>query len=423
MSPEYLEHCMEFTEGIHKSSSRKTVFEAEPDPPSQRWWTHRARVLVVLSLIVLLILSSVVGILLWRAAQKPTISSLLPWCTVSGAPPGSMLSLSGVSNKDIWGLSNGQIVHWNGVFWDTPSQIVLPPQSVLNSILEIAPNNVWAVGAYPPQNDPSFSQTLVLHWDGKRWQMVSSPNMPFPGRNTLTALSAVSSRDIWAVGSFSSNTAVGSPSDHSAPLVEHWDGQRWNLMPSLVFPSQFVQLTSIKAWSRTNVWVVGLVSDTTTGTFHPVIGRWNGQYWQAVSHSAQQMADGALFSINGSAPNDLWAVGKSQIAMLIEHWNGAVWNTVPTPTIPPGPAPHSEQQNALLSVAALSPSDAWAVGSLPYNRSIIEHWNGQRWQIAPDHGTTPGQLLVVTVVEHQPWAGGSPFPNDGTSTFVETLCT
>ncbi len=36
--------------------------------------------------------------------------------------------------------------------------------------------------------------------------------------------------------------------------------------------------------------------------------------------------------------------------------------------------------DALLRVVAISPSDAWGVGTTDWSSTLIEHWNGKSWQ-------------------------------------------
>src|SRR5579863_9172539 len=58
--------------------------------------------------------------------------------------------------------------------------------------------NAWAVGYFIGKN--SLKQTLVERWNGKSWRQVPSPD-PSAGYNQLFAISALSARDAWAVGS------------------------------------------------------------------------------------------------------------------------------------------------------------------------------------------------------------------------------
>jgi hypothetical protein len=68
-----------------------------------------------------------------------------------------------------------------------------------------------------------------------------------------------------------------------------------------------------------------------------------------------------LNGVDGSAPNDVWAVGAryrtrtSTPALLVEHWNGSAWSLVKAPVA-------DWNYNELNAVSVLSKTDAWAVG-------------------------------------------------------------
>src|SRR5687767_6531273 len=67
-----------------------------------------------------------------------------------------------------------------------------------------------------------------------------------------------------------------------------------------------------------------------------------------------------LNAVSGTSANDVWAVGVSHDGTppsrtLIEHWDGAQWSIVPSPS-------PDNQLNELRGVAAISATDAWAVG-------------------------------------------------------------
>ena len=98
--------------------------------------------------------------------------------------------------------------------------------------------------------------------------------------------------------------------------------------------------------------------------------------------------------------SDAWAVGS-----LIEHWNGHQWSVVPGPKT-------GECTVFLNGVAASSASAAWAVGYCGKNgshRPIIERWNGRHWSVQPSPGTTASsvtQLNAVTASGSSAWAVG-----------------
>ena len=65
----------------------------------------------------------------------------------------------------------------------------------------------------------------------------------------------------------------------------------------------------------------------------------------------------------------------------LARWDGTSWSVVPSPN--PGTS------NSLGGVAAISSTDAWAVGywltgpHMLISRTLIEHWDGRRWRIVP----------------------------------------
>src|SRR5206468_3498053 len=60
-----------------------------------------------------------------------------------------------------------------------------------------------------------------LACDGS-WQIEPSPNVT-QGENSLTAVDAISSSDVWAVGGKQPDTGP-------KPLTEHWDGTAWGVV-------------------------------------------------------------------------------------------------------------------------------------------------------------------------------------------------
>ena len=72
------------------------------------------------------------------------------------------------------------------------------------------------MGRYYDTVDKGY-QTLTEHWDGSTWNVVSSPNVG-TNDNILYGVATVSTDDVWAVGTSTSNGA--------STLTEHWDGSQ-----------------------------------------------------------------------------------------------------------------------------------------------------------------------------------------------------
>jgi hypothetical protein len=213
-------------------------------------------------------------------------------------------------------------------------------------------SNAWAVG------DDGFFNTQIVHWNGKRWLRVATPN-PHPRDSGLNSISAVSARDIWAVGNSGSN-----------PLILHWNGKTWRQVPS---PALNGAARGVVALSATNAWIAGETGGKA------LIEHWNGHAWRQTPVPAPASAE--LRSLSASGANDVWAVGEyfygpngSTTGVLVEHWNGKTWRRV---------AAVNPRASDLFGVSVLSATNAWAAGfydnATVTGHTLIEHWNGRAW--------------------------------------------
>src|SRR4051794_23289559 len=120
----------------------------------------------------------------------------------------------------------------------------------------LAPDNVWAVGTYYSQ--PNGDQrTFIEHWNGTQWSLVTSPYVG-SGNNGLVGITAVSPTDIWAVGYQTSTSGVA-----SRTLTLHWNGVLWSVVPSPNLGQSDNTLTAASAVSTNNVWAVGSTQNET----------------------------------------------------------------------------------------------------------------------------------------------------------------
>lgn len=233
------------------------------------------------------------------------------------------------------------------------------------------------------------------------------------GTPSLQNITAISSADAWAVGSTANQ-----------PIIEHWNGNSWNMVASPQLSSKNNALYGVTAISKSDVWAVGTVasgtglpgsllsSDPSLGT-QPLIEHWNGQQWSIVSSSAiDPSLFSGLLSISAVASNDIWAVGATatktenpSFAPLLEHWDGSHWNLVNLPV--------TLSHSVLTSVAAISSQDVWAAGtddSDPGQRQpIFIHWNGQQWSTVKGVplGSQGGQLTSISAdTTNDVWAVG-----------------
>jgi hypothetical protein len=194
----------------------------------------------------------------WKATRVPTNDAFL-------------FGASADATNDVWAVgfvgpendsSRTLVVHYDGTNWKAvPSPSVGSGANEFNGVVALAPNDVWAVGfstsVAPPKSAPTL--TLIEHWDGTSWTVVTSPNVgPKSGyqSNRLEGITAVSANDIWAFGSYFAADGSG----HQKTLLLHWDGTAWSVAPS-PNPTKGGFLSDLLfagvAVAPGNVWIVG----------------------------------------------------------------------------------------------------------------------------------------------------------------------
>jgi hypothetical protein len=290
--------------------------------------------------------------------------------TVVHSPDGNeeddnyLMAVDGIATNDVWaagyyisslGLAQTLIEHWDGSAWTiSPSANAGPYQdNQLFGIQVVSANDVWAVGAH--SNDAGIFQTLIEHWDGSAWSVVSSPNSG-QYNNVLRDLAVVSASDIWAVGYYDDQAAV-----HSRSLAMHWDGAAWTLVPVPAVGSGYNVLNSVDADAPNDVWAVGNYS-TLGGGNRLLAMHWDGSSWTVTPFPSLDADFSTLLGVDILSPADVWAVGSAQYyytyssTALAVHWDGTEWRQVRMPSTT------SHAYPSLYSVSALNSQDAWAVG-------------------------------------------------------------
>jgi hypothetical protein len=199
-----------------------------------------------------------------------------------GPAEGDLTTISATSASDIWIAGtydpayssqsyDTYSLHWNGSAW---TEIPMPVPSSsdplfdyqINAIDAISPTNVWAVGD-SGDNVATYnssagggtpSGTLIEHYNGTSWSIVSSPatgTVP-----SLSGVAAVSASDVWAAGTAGGQT-----------LTEQWNGSAWTTVTS-PDPGPSDDLSSISATSGSGiVWAAGASSNGTLASSNPLI--------------------------------------------------------------------------------------------------------------------------------------------------------
>jgi hypothetical protein len=230
--------------------------------------------------------------------------------------------------------------HWDGTQWSvvpSPNPLLGARGSYLRGVEALSANDVWAVGyiVFPV----AVIQTLIEHWDGTQWTIVSSPNGS-GGGGLLHEVKGLTSNDVWAVG------WAG-----KATLALHWDGSQWSVIPTPDLSSAGANLLEgVAPVSSNDVWAVG-ASDSGPITMH-----WDGSQWTLVPNPG--VPGQSLYGVTAIAANDVWAIGFSGFSAtnrtLAMHWDGVTWNIVSTAAL---------GGNYLWGIDSVSANDVWAVGT------------------------------------------------------------
>ena len=379
------------------------------------------------ALVVPLMLVAVLAGLRPGAASASTCGS----GTAQPLRPGSSNSFFGVavSSCHAWAVGDyatgtGRLLtlieRWNGTAWKRqPSPNPGSSYNTLTGVAATSATNAWAVGQASNDAASHAFQTLAEHWNGATWTRVPSPSPGGPtGNNELAGVAATSASNAWAVGAYDS-----APGAAFQTLAEHWNGTAWTHVPS-PSPSADSELISVAAISASDAWAVGSYPASATGSL-TLIEHWNGTKWTQVPSPSPggPGRHNVLSGVAAVSATDAWAVGQYfnrtlfQYQTLVEHWNGTAWAQVPSPN--PAPARFA---NRLLSVAATSASNVWVVGDYISSGlghpilSLVEHWNGTAWTQVPSPSPSGDNVLdgVAATSASDVWAVGFYSPSGPT---------
>ena len=302
-------------------------------------------------------------------------------------PDSAFYGVGVVSSCNAWavgyrtsgGVKHTLTEHWNGTKWalvTSPSPGPAGSADVLKAVTVVSKSNIWAVGTVTSPKSPVLISTLIEHWNGTKWTAVPSPN---PGgksaTNELNAITAVSASNIWIAGYYIFGTTKSA--------ILHWNGKSWKVVPSpnVASATNGTILTSIVATSPSQAWAAGYACGSTA--CHPVMLSWNGKKWSfKATAKIAGMKDGYLYGLSARSATAAWAVGSDTTSSgdfaLIEHWNGHAWSQMPAP-VPAGSASY------LFGVVTFSSSSAAAVGYFQSGNesTLIEQWNGKKWTMVP----------------------------------------
>lgn len=304
-----------------------------------------------------------------------------------------------------WGLGSPQALaeHWDGNAWTLQTIPFIADYSELYGVDALGANNVWAVGV-------STNGTIVLHWDGEAWTSET-----LAGVGTLHKVKALAADDIWAVGY----------------SIAHRDGNGWQDTDPPQVGNESNTLADLAVIGPDDIWAAGTYSNYDEGqdkyTKGTYVLHYDGNRWNTVPSPNTKRSFNHLTGIGASGANDIWAVGFTQdngveTRPLVLHWTGSDWSESETPKL-------NKYPRALYDVIGPTTDNAIAVGyyGTPRNLRLALGWDGQGWNHIPTASTKEGGNWLVSV-DGDPstgiWAVGDVTTlTGGNDTLVERFAT
>ncbi|MDQ2808755.1 MAG: hypothetical protein M3Z04_17900 [Chloroflexota bacterium] len=281
---------------------------------------------------------------------------------------------------------------------------------LLYGVAGTARDDVWAVGViqrsrFPSGGTPPQEEALTIHWDGSRWSRVAVGDASRP-QISLQALTMINHNDVWAAG-YRLDTDAG-----QVPITLHWDGTRWTII-TLAGTGDPPSIQALAAAGPQDVWLVGSQTHYVPlppGTpppysqpqEQPLIEHWDGSRWSIVPGTGLGGVAGALRAVSARSSTDAWAVGYQgpEFRTLTLHWDGVHWTRLDSPNLTPN-------YDLLNGVVASGPNEVWAVGNSNGSNGTLRAW------YSPECGLpTPNPSVVPVIYPTQSVLGTPPPPSD-----------
>ena len=283
-----------------------------------------------------------------------------------------------------------------------------PVDQTLSAVSAATTTDAWAVGA----GTLGTGKPLAEHWNGTAWTIAQVASGP-EADSSLNGVDDLSPTDAWAVGETDNGTSAG-----ERTLIEHWDGAKWVVVPSPdpeTGPGAFDELEGVSGTSADDLWAVGSFSDG-QNFIALLFEHWNGTTWTFFApptEAATQFGE----AVTVVSADDAWAVGDAFPGTVSAHFNGKKWSLVPTPVLNLGTSP----QNVLSGVTNAGADDVWASGyenndSVNFATPYLLHWTGKGWALkkVPTAGSEGSRLFGVTALSATDvWVAGATYQTDG----------
>jgi hypothetical protein len=142
----------------------------------------------------------------------------------------------------------------------------------------------------------------VEHWNGTTWLIVTSPDPSGSTFATLYGVACPNTTSCYAVGSYRASSTTKT-------LVEHWNGTIWSIVTSPNPSSSFSIIEGVSCPSTTSCNAVG--SYSTSSGYKTLVEQLNGTSWSIVaSPNPTGATDSFLYGVACPSITNCFAVGN-----------------------------------------------------------------------------------------------------------------
>ena len=194
----------------------------------------------------------------------------------------------------------------------------------LQAVAASGADNAWLLGLVP-NPEPTF---VTERWNGRRWASVALPvrltNVIGPWELDSNVYTT-SPKNTWFFPVLPKKELVANQ------YAVHWNGAAWTISKVTSSPDTVLDAA---VFGSKNVWTFGTAVVSLPDYGPAVVRHWNGRTWQKVS-----VPVGTPVTVDGVAPDDIWALGVSKATVdslhqntIAMHWDGRSWSSPRLPT-------------------------------------------------------------------------------------------
>jgi hypothetical protein len=217
------------------------------------------------------------------------------------------------------------------------------------------------------------------------------PTAPGPVSSSFNGTLALSSHDAWAVGNI---TFYTKQPEVRQPVIRRWNGKSWAAV-SLPKTYRHAYLYEVAGSSPANVWVFGQWQNSLGADIHAFALRWNGGSW---SRAGWWATSGDVSGAVVLSPRNVWIFGGAGTW----HYDGKGWTSFQLPY-------------TLNRASAITGNDIWAVSTAP-GKPALARWHNHHWSPQPLPANILADQVTLTDVTATPagdiWVVGF-YPSQG----------